>query len=47
MEIISILRTFGQLLEIPDDVLGVTVVAWGTSLVDFVSNMIAAKRGYG
>ena len=40
------MRMFGQVLHISDVILGATVLAWGGSVGDFVSNVQMAKKGY-
>ncbi|XP_046840637.1 mitochondrial sodium/calcium exchanger protein-like isoform X2 [Xenia sp. Carnegie-2017] len=45
-EIVNLLRSFGVLLKLSDDILGVTLLAWGNSIGDFISNIAVAKQGY-
>lgn len=45
-ELVGILRTFGYILHISDVILGATVLAWGGSVGDFVSNLQMARAGY-
>jgi sodium/potassium/calcium exchanger 6 len=45
-EIIALVRTFGRILDIDEGVLGLTVVAWATSVVDLVSNVLVSKQGF-
>ena len=45
-ELVGILRMFGQVLNISDVILGATVLAWGGSVGDLVSNVQMAKAGY-
>jgi sodium/potassium/calcium exchanger 6 len=45
-EIIALIRTFGRILDIDEGVLGLTVVAWATSIVDLVSNVLVSKQGF-
>eukprot|EP01114_Cavostelium_apophysatum_P013768 TRINITY_DN3410_c0_g1_i1.p1 TRINITY_DN3410_c0_g1~~TRINITY_DN3410_c0_g1_i1.p1 ORF type:complete len:605 (+),score=81.39 TRINITY_DN3410_c0_g1_i1:105-1919(+) len=45
-EIVCVLRTIGRIARISEQILGLTVVAWGNSVVDLVTNVIIAKQGY-
>eukprot|EP00056_Hartaetosiga_gracilis_P005052 m.80796 g.80796 ORF g.80796 m.80796 type:complete len:729 (-) comp12032_c0_seq5:116-2302(-) len=45
-EIVNLLQTLGRLFGISDAILGLTVLAWGNSIGDFVSNYTVAKQGY-
>ncbi len=44
-EIVSLLRTFGLLLNISPSLLGMTVLAWANSLSDLVADITIAKNG--
>lgn len=44
-EIVELLKAFAVILHLSEDVLGVTVFAWGNSIGDFVSNMAIARMG--
>ncbi|EGD75575.1 hypothetical protein PTSG_06644 [Salpingoeca rosetta] len=45
-EIVNLLQTLGRMFGISDAILGLTVLAWGNSIGDFVSNMTVARQGY-
>ncbi|XP_046400218.1 mitochondrial sodium/calcium exchanger protein [Ischnura elegans] len=45
-EIISLLRTVGIFFQINETSLGLTVLAWGNSIGDFVTDLTIARQGY-
>lgn len=45
-EIVNVLQTIGFLVGLSDAILGLTVLAWGNSIGDFVSNLTVAKQGF-
>ena len=45
-EIVSVLKTLGRSLRISDSILGITVLAFGNSIGDFVTNVMIARLGY-
>uniref|UniRef100_A0A7S4NBM3 Sodium/calcium exchanger membrane region domain-containing protein n=1 Tax=Paramoeba aestuarina TaxID=180227 RepID=A0A7S4NBM3_9EUKA len=45
-ELVSLLTALGAIIGIPPDIMGLTVLAWGNSVGDMVSNVIVAKQGY-
>ncbi|KAF7171488.1 hypothetical protein CNMCM5623_003823 [Aspergillus felis] len=45
-EVVSLLKTFGVILNISDSLLGLTVFAVGNSLGDLVANITVARLGY-
>ncbi|XP_075686371.1 mitochondrial sodium/calcium exchanger protein isoform X2 [Rhinoderma darwinii] len=45
-EIVNLLRTFGVIFRLSNTVLGLTLLAWGNSIGDFVSNLTLARQGY-
>ncbi len=45
-EIVNVLQTLGRLLHLSDAILGLTVLAWGNSISDFVANLTVAKQGF-
>ncbi|CAH0520091.1 unnamed protein product [Peronospora belbahrii] len=45
-EVLALLETLGKLFGIPSSVLGVSVLAWGNSIGDLVSNMAIARDGF-
>jgi sodium/potassium/calcium exchanger 6 len=44
-ELVGILQALGMLMRISDVILGATVLAWGSSVGDTVSNILVAKKG--
>jgi len=45
-ELVSILQSCGVMWRISDGILALTVLAWGNSLGDTISNIVVAKQGY-
>ncbi|XP_023211898.1 mitochondrial sodium/calcium exchanger protein-like isoform X2 [Centruroides sculpturatus] len=45
-EIVSLLKALGIVFGLSDAILGLTVLAWGNSIGDFISNTSVAKQGY-
>lgn len=45
-EVLAVLETLGNLFGISSSVLGVSVLAWGNSIGDLVSNMAIARDGF-
>ena len=45
-EIVGLLKAFGVTLNLSDAVLGLTVLAWGNSIGDFISDTAIARQGY-
>jgi sodium/potassium/calcium exchanger 6 len=45
-EIVSLLKAVGIEFGISDAILGLTVLAWGTSIGDMVADIAIAKQGY-
>eukprot|EP00039_Didymoeca_costata_P021051 m.343244 g.343244 ORF g.343244 m.343244 type:complete len:751 (+) comp22547_c0_seq1:366-2618(+) len=45
-EIVNVLQVIGRIMHISDAILGLTVLAWGNSIGDFVSNLTVARQGY-
>ncbi|DAZ94126.1 TPA: hypothetical protein N0F65_010370 [Lagenidium giganteum] len=45
-EVLGVLEVLGQLFGIPNSVLGVSVLAWGNSIGDLVSNTSIARDGF-
>ncbi len=45
-ELVGILQALGTLMKISDVILGATVLAWGSSVGDTVSNILVAKQGF-
>lgn len=45
-EVVSLLKAIGIVLDVSDAILGLTVLALGNSLGDFVSNLSMARQGF-
>jgi solute carrier family 24 (sodium/potassium/calcium exchanger), member 6 len=45
-EIVNLLTAFGVILNISNTILGLTFLAWGNSLSDYVADIVTAKQGY-
>ncbi|CAF1014145.1 unnamed protein product, partial [Didymodactylos carnosus] len=45
-EIVNLLTAFGIVFNISNTIVGLTFLAWGNSLSDYVSNVVSAKQGY-
>lgn len=45
-EVVSLLKGVGILINLSDAILGLTVLAWGNSLGDLVSNVSMARQGF-
>lgn len=45
-EIVALLQVFGVIFNLSDAILGLTVLAWGNSISDFVSNIAVARKNY-
>ncbi|XP_052801563.1 mitochondrial sodium/calcium exchanger protein-like isoform X2 [Mya arenaria] len=45
-EIVNILQTFGIVFNISNAILGLTFLAWGNSIGDFIADTVMAKQGY-
>lgn len=45
-ELVALLCTIGQVISVSPTVLGLTVLAWGNSCGDFVTNPAVARKGY-
>ncbi|CAI9568246.1 unnamed protein product [Staurois parvus] len=45
-EVVNLLRTFGVVFRLSNTVLGLTLLAWGNSIGDFVSDLTLARQGY-
>ncbi|CAH1787283.1 unnamed protein product [Owenia fusiformis] len=44
-EIVNVLKMFGVVLNISDAILGLTLLAWGNSVADFIADMSMARMG--
>jgi len=44
-QLVNLLTFLGNLLAIPEPILGLTVLAWGNSIGDYATNMAMAKKG--
>uniref|UniRef100_A0A6B2L7U3 Sodium/calcium exchanger membrane region domain-containing protein n=1 Tax=Arcella intermedia TaxID=1963864 RepID=A0A6B2L7U3_9EUKA len=45
-ELVSCLGTLGKLFNISDAVMGLTIMAWGNSLSDLITDILISYRGY-
>lgn len=45
-EVVNLLQTFGIVFGISSTVLGLTLLAWGNSVPDFVADITMARQGY-
>lgn len=45
-EVLSLLKTVGIVIGLSDAFLGMTVLAWGNSIGDYISNLSVARQGY-
>lgn len=45
-EIVSLLKAIGIVFDMSDTILGLTVLAWGNSIGDFISNTSVARQGF-
>jgi len=43
-EILAVLFTFGVVFHLSDAILGLTILAWGNSIGDFVADVTMAKQ---
>ncbi|XP_019850925.1 PREDICTED: sodium/potassium/calcium exchanger 6, mitochondrial-like [Amphimedon queenslandica] len=43
---ILLMQVFGVVIKISDGILGVTLLAWGNSIQDSVTNLTMARRGF-
>jgi solute carrier family 24 (sodium/potassium/calcium exchanger), member 6 len=45
-ELLQLLSAFGTLWNIPESVLAITVLTWGNSIGDMVSDIVVARSGF-
>lgn len=45
-ELLELLSSFGFILDIPESILAITILAWGNSIGDLVSDIVVAREGY-
>ncbi|KAJ8312707.1 hypothetical protein KUTeg_010080 [Tegillarca granosa] len=45
-EIVNILQTFGIVFNISNAILGLTLLAWGNSIGDFIADTVMARQGF-
>ena len=45
-ELVALLQFFGTAFNVSDGILGLTVLAWGNSIGDFVANTVVARQGF-
>lgn len=46
-EFVSLLTSFGVIHSLSPDVMGLTVLSWADSVMDFASDMAMARAGFG
>uniref|UniRef100_T1J5C6 Sodium/calcium exchanger membrane region domain-containing protein n=1 Tax=Strigamia maritima TaxID=126957 RepID=T1J5C6_STRMM len=44
--IVSLLTTFGKIMKLSDEILGLTILSWGNGIPDFIADVTVAKSGY-
>ncbi|KAG8195085.1 hypothetical protein JTE90_029664 [Oedothorax gibbosus] len=45
-EIVALLQVFGVIFDLSDAILGLTILAWGNSISDFLSNIAVARKDF-
>jgi sodium/potassium/calcium exchanger 6 len=45
-ELVAVLEAVGQILGISSAIMGLTVLAWGNSVSDMISNSIISKKSF-
>lgn len=45
-EVVALLTTFGIVISLSNTILGLTFLAWGNSIGDFVANSMMARQGF-
>ncbi|XP_023217218.1 mitochondrial sodium/calcium exchanger protein-like [Centruroides sculpturatus] len=45
-EIVVLLQAVGIVFNLSDTIIGLTILAWGNSLLDFLSNVTVARKGF-
>lgn len=46
-ELVALIGTLGNLMNIDETILGITVLAWGNSVGDLIANITVARMGFG
>jgi sodium/potassium/calcium exchanger 6 len=44
--VVNVLQSVGRMWHISDAILGVTVLAWGNSIGDLISDVTVARKGF-
>lgn len=44
-EVINLLRALGIAFNLSDEIMGLTILAWGNSMLDFITNLSIARKG--
>lgn len=44
-EVINLLRALGIAFNLSNEIMGLTILAWGNSMVDFITNVSIARKG--
>lgn len=45
-EVINLLRAFGIAFDLSNEIMGLTIMAWGNCLLDFITNVSIARKGF-
>lgn len=45
-EVINLLRAFGIAFDLSNEIMGLTIMAWGNCLLDFITNISIARKGF-
>ncbi|XP_015910820.1 mitochondrial sodium/calcium exchanger protein isoform X2 [Parasteatoda tepidariorum] len=45
-EIVAVLQVIGVIFDLSDSILGLTILAWGNSISDFLSNVAVARKNF-
>jgi len=45
-EVINLLRALGIAFDLSNEIMGLTILAWGNCMVDFIANVSIARKGF-